>query len=78
MKLSSIVAAAAIVLGTVAAAGAAGAAPSTGSFGGGPARTYIGHYVTYEACAADGNSPKTGGTQWECVQADGGWDLYTF
>jgi hypothetical protein len=39
---------------------------------------YIGNYATYEACAADGASPRTGGTQWTCTQAsDGSWDLVT-
>ncbi|QIS09228.1 hypothetical protein [Nocardia arthritidis] len=41
---------------------------------------YIGNYATLEACQADGNSPKTGGTQWECRYAQDGvsFDLYTY
>lgn len=67
--------------------GAANALPATGSSGAGqvgdsgsgsPSRNYIGNYATYEACSADGASPKTGGSEWECEeQNDGTWDLYT-
>ncbi|RJO72261.1 hypothetical protein D5S18_24205 [Nocardia panacis] len=39
---------------------------------------YIGNYATYDACEADGNSPKTGGTHWECRPAGDGWDLFTY
>ncbi|MGV9616617.1 hypothetical protein [Nocardia xishanensis] len=73
MKIKSAIAAVTLTLGAVAAgAGVAAAAPA-------PLHTpFIGNYATYEACAADGNSPKTGGTQWECVEVANGWDLYTY
>lgn len=67
--------------------GAANALPATGSSGaeyvgdsgsGSHPRTYIGNYATYAACSADGASPITGGSEWECEQqSDGSWDLYT-
>ncbi|MFI9506547.1 hypothetical protein [Nocardia sp. NPDC052566] len=66
MKIKSAIAASVFVIGALAAGtGIANAA-------------WIGNYATYDGCAADGNSPKTGGTQWECVQAGDGWDLYTY
>lgn len=73
MKIRSTIAAGMFALGAVAAGtGVASAAPA-------PMHTeFIGNYATYEACAADGNSPKTGGTQWECREVVGGWDLYTY
>ncbi|KZM74945.1 hypothetical protein AWN90_23320 [Nocardia terpenica] len=67
MNIRSVVAAGALALGVVAVG--AGVAQ---------ADTYIGNYATYEACQADGESPKTGGDRWECRQQnDGSWDLYT-
>lgn len=66
MKIKSAIAASAFVLAALAAGtGVANA-------------EWIGNYATYEACAADGNSPKTGGTHWECVQVADGWDLHTY
>ncbi|MFE6922419.1 hypothetical protein ACFVAV_15365 [Nocardia sp. NPDC057663] len=72
MKIKTAIAVSAITLGSIAAgAGLATAAPlaHTG---------WVGNYATFEACAADGNSPITGGSQWECVEVIGGWDLYTY
>ncbi|WP_159080450.1 hypothetical protein [Nocardia suismassiliense] len=44
-----------------------------------PDAKFIANYNTVEACQADGESPKTGGSQWECEQRDNGsWDLYTY
>ncbi|WP_227998714.1 hypothetical protein [Nocardia australiensis] len=73
MKIQSAIAAGVFAIGTVAAGvGIAAAAPA-------PMLTeFIGNYASYEACAADGNSPRTGGTQWECIQVADGWDLHTY
>ncbi|MEV6273711.1 hypothetical protein [Nocardia sp. NPDC051832] len=66
MKIKTAIAAGLFALGAVAAgAGVANA-------------TYIGTYATYEACAADGQSWYTGGTQWECLAYNDGWDLHTY
>ncbi|MQY26727.1 hypothetical protein [Nocardia aurantia] len=69
---------------TLVAAGILGAAVATAGVGVASARPvvvhsdYIGNYATPEACAADGASPKTGGSQYQCTQAqDGTWDLVT-
>ncbi|MEV6428841.1 hypothetical protein [Nocardia sp. NPDC051463] len=66
MKTKTAIAAGIFALGALAAGtGAANA-------------EFIGNYATYEACAADGDSPRTGGTQWQCVEVANGWDLHTF
>ncbi|MFQ6393210.1 hypothetical protein ACLMAJ_07140 [Nocardia sp. KC 131] len=66
MKIKTAIAAGIFAIGAV----ATGAGVATAE--------YIGNYATYEACAADGDSPKTGGTEWQCVEVPGGWDLHTF
>ncbi|MFQ6328785.1 MULTISPECIES: hypothetical protein [unclassified Nocardia] len=66
MKTKTAIAAGIFALGAI----AAGSGVANAEF--------IGNYATYEACAADGNSPKTGGTQWQCVEVAEGWDLHTF
>ncbi|MFD0365740.1 hypothetical protein ACFQZZ_30255 [Nocardia sp. GCM10030253] len=66
MKIKTALVAGVFVLGAV----AAGTGVASAEF--------IGNYATYEACAADGNSPRTGGTEWQCVEVAGGWDLHTF
>ncbi|MFE7796072.1 hypothetical protein [Nocardia sp. NPDC057440] len=66
MKTKTAIAAGIFALGVV----AAGTGVANAEF--------IGNYATYEACAADGDSPRTGGTQWQCVEVANGWDLHTF
>ncbi|MFC9892243.1 hypothetical protein ACFVMC_00995 [Nocardia sp. NPDC127579] len=66
MKLETAIVAGMFALGAVAA--------STGVAN----AVFIGNYATYEGCVADGNSPLTGGTQWECVPVGDGWDLHTY
>lgn len=72
MTIKSVIAATVIAAASVAGAGVASAAPAPMLSG------FVGNYATYEACAADGASPSTGGAQWECVEVIGGWDLYTY
>ncbi|MEV6361306.1 hypothetical protein [Nocardia asteroides] len=72
MTIKSVIAASFLAVGAVAGAGTAAAAPAVLHTG------FVGNYATYEACAADGASPVTGGLQWECVEVVGGWDLYTW
>ncbi|MFD6453698.1 MULTISPECIES: hypothetical protein [unclassified Nocardia] len=72
MSFKSVITATVIAAASVAGAGLASAAPAVLHTG------FVGSYATFEACAADGASPTTGGAQWECVEVAGGWDLYTY
>ncbi|WP_330251007.1 hypothetical protein OG874_33140 [Nocardia sp. NBC_00565] len=71
MRIKSLIAAGLLTTAVVAGVSASATASAATGY-------YYRTYATYNACAADGASPKTGGNYWQCVQTYSGWDLYLY
>ncbi|PXX63338.1 hypothetical protein DFR70_106402 [Nocardia tenerifensis] len=78
MRIKTFVAAGLLTVAAVAGVSTAATATATPQYQAAYTGYYAGSYATYAACAADGSSPSTGGSYWECEQTYDGWDLYIY